>query len=704
VLAYAIAACAPTPPPVTVPPAPPIPPVTWEQKIAWIVRLEDQRLVRDPAPPVPPVIRPAAAGQPAVVGPPPPSDLIALLSDAFPQVRARAALALGRVGLAEGVAPLGRLLTDGDVDVRQTAAFALGLIGDPAGRPPLLEALAGTDAPTQGRAAEALGAIGNRADAPAIATMVRGHIGAGALAGLQPDEIGHPLAPAVEAVRLGLYALVRLTAFDAIAATVLDGGGQPVSRWWPVAYALQRVPDPRGVPALVTLLSTPGRYTAAFAAKGLATRPPPEAVAALRQALEQGRAAPMVLVQAVRSLAAAGVSDSAPALLTLLRDRAAHPVVRAEATAAFVALAGPSHSDLLLDLLTDASPDARAAGMRGLARVDPDAFVSALASLDSDGDWRVRAAQAQALGSLPDRRGLARLQTMLADEDMRVIPAVMGAFVAAGAPDAARIATERLTSGDFVVRAAAATALADLKAVSAVPALVQSYRSHRDEPTYVARAAALAALDRLDRQAARPVLTEALADRDWAVRVRAAELLRAAGVAAATAQPLRPATAPRAVDDPAWQRIVAPPYAPLAYIDTSKGVIEIALAITDAPITVHNFVTLARKGFFDGVRVHRVVPDFVVQDGDPRGDGEGGPGYTIRDEINMRPYLRGTVGMALDWEDTGGSQFFIAHSPQPHLDGRYTVFGQVVNGMDVVDALTQEDVIQRVRVRDGVDD
>ena len=74
------------------------------------------------------------------------------------------------------------------------------------------------------------------------------------------------------------------------------------------------------------------------------------------------------------------------------------------------------------------------------------------------------------------------------------------------------------------------------------------------------------------------------------------------------------------------------------------------------------------------------MPNFVAQDGDPRGDGEGGPGYTIRDEINQRPYLRGTVGMALDWEDTGGSQFFITHAPQPHLDGRYTVFGRVVAG------------------------
>ena len=124
--------------------------------------------------------------------------------------------------------------------------------------------------------------------------------------------------------------------------------------------------------------------------------------------------------------------------------------------------------------------------------------------------------------------------------------------------------------------------------------------------------------------------------------------------------------------------------------------------MVDAPRTVANFTALARKGFFDNVPWHRVVADFVVQGGDPRGDGEGGPGYTIRDEINQRPYLRGTVGMALDWADTGGSQFFITHSPQPHLDGRYTVFGQVVAGMDVVDALRQWDVVRSIRIWDGV--
>ena len=144
-----------------------------------------------------------------------------------------------------------------------------------------------------------------------------------------------------------------------------------------------------------------------------------------------------------------------------------------------------------------------------------------------------------------------------------------------------------------------------------------------------------------------------------------------------------------------------PQYSPHAFIETTKGMIEIELAVLDAPQTSANFMALARKGYFNGLQIHRVVPNFVIQDGDPRGDGGGGPGYTIRDELNERPYLRGAVGMALDGPDTGGSQFFITHSPQPHLDAKDTVFGRVVNGMEVVDRIQQLDVIRRVRVWDG---
>jgi cyclophilin family peptidyl-prolyl cis-trans isomerase len=264
-----------------------------------------------------------------------------------------------------------------------------------------------------------------------------------------------------------------------------------------------------------------------------------------------------------------------------------------------------------------------------------------------------------------------------------------------------RVLLDRLKSEDLTVRVAAANALADLKVSAAARPLADAYRAWAAEPTYVPRAAALGALAKLDPAAARPVLNEALKDRDWAVRVRALALLREQGVTGMD-DAIRPAAPGRPVDDAPSKATVAPPFSPHAFIDTDKGTIEIELAVLDAPLTVSNFVALARKGFFKNVPIHRVVPDFVVQGGDPRGDGEGGPGYSIRDELNERPYLRGIVGMALDWKDTGGSQFFVTHSPQPHLDARYTVFGHVVAGMDVVDGLSLWDVIRNVRIRDGV--
>jgi cyclophilin family peptidyl-prolyl cis-trans isomerase len=192
-----------------------------------------------------------------------------------------------------------------------------------------------------------------------------------------------------------------------------------------------------------------------------------------------------------------------------------------------------------------------------------------------------------------------------------------------------------------------------------------------------------------------------LQDKDWAVRLRALDLLRTLEPDADYRHVIRPV--PGVPPAPAYEDplLVAPPSSPHVFIETAKGTIEFELAVLEAPHTARNFVSLARKGFFNGLQIHRVVPNFVVQDGDSRGDGEGGPGYTIRDELNDRPYRRGSVGMALAGRDTGGSQFFITHSPAPHLDALYTVFGQVVNGMDVVDRIQQGDTIQRVRVWDG---
>jgi cyclophilin family peptidyl-prolyl cis-trans isomerase len=139
-----------------------------------------------------------------------------------------------------------------------------------------------------------------------------------------------------------------------------------------------------------------------------------------------------------------------------------------------------------------------------------------------------------------------------------------------------------------------------------------------------------------------------------------------------------------------------------AILTTEKGTFTIDLLPEDAPLTVDNFVKLAKSGYFNGLAVHRVVPNFVMQDGDPRGDGNGGPGWEIRCELNMLSYERGAVGMALSGKDTGGSQWFVTHSPQPHLDGGYTIFGRVNEiDMKIVDAIARGDKILSVKITEG---
>ncbi|MEE9284448.1 MAG: peptidylprolyl isomerase [Dehalococcoidia bacterium] len=128
-----------------------------------------------------------------------------------------------------------------------------------------------------------------------------------------------------------------------------------------------------------------------------------------------------------------------------------------------------------------------------------------------------------------------------------------------------------------------------------------------------------------------------------------------------------------------------------ATIETNKGNIRIELFAKDAPKTVNNFVFLAREGFYDGVTFHRVIPGFMAQGGDPTGTGAGGPGYSFEDEFSDRTHVRGAISMANAGPNTNGSQFFIIYEPQPHLNGRHSVFGQVIDGMDVALALRERD-------------
>jgi len=700
-LAVSACACAPAvaPAPQVTPVLPVAPPdLTFAEKQSWILRLEDQRVHRDPSTVVePPDSAQAASGAP--VAPRPVPDLLKMLTDGDARIRRRAALAVGRVGLRDVVPPLITLLADSEPEVRQMAAFALGLLGDVRARDPLVAALSEPSLLVKGSAAEALGLIGDASAADAIASMASQIVQSGAVAESGGTDTDDRRETPSATFRLALFALARLKAYVPLASVVLDSGGQLRVRSWPVAFALQRLEDPRALRALLALAGEADPYTRAFAVKGLGALKDRTIVPQILPLISSSDRA--TAVEAIRALGRIGDASAAPALAKLIRAAKPDPFLRLEAVSLLGALGGEGTFDLLLDLVADPSPAIRGAVLRSLAQLDPQAFVTILSGLDADPAPTVRMALASALGTMPPELALPRLRTMLQEPDQRVVPSVLAALAKLRAPEAASVLIERLKADDAVVRAAAATAIGELKPAGVAAALAQAYRSNDGDATYVARAAALTALAAYGAADATPVLNTALQDRDWAVRVRAAALLKQFDHASGVEARIRPAPLTLSPGDYSAERLVKPPVATQAFIETDRGLIQLELAVLDAPLTVENFIRLARKGFFDGLTVHRVVPDFVVQAGDPRGDGEGGPGYTIRDELNQRAYLRGAVGMALDWADTGGSQFFIAHSPQPQLDGKYTVFGHVIAGMDVVDGIQAGDVIGRVRIWDG---
>ena len=141
-----------------------------------------------------------------------------------------------------------------------------------------------------------------------------------------------------------------------------------------------------------------------------------------------------------------------------------------------------------------------------------------------------------------------------------------------------------------------------------------------------------------------------------------------------------------------------------ATFDTDRGAIKVELLADKAPLTVANFVNLAKRGFYDGLTFHRVIPDFMIQGGCPKGTGTGGPGYKFEDETgNGVPHERGALSMANAGPNTNGSQFFITHIKTDWLDGKHTVFGKVLEGLDVVDAVKQGDSIKSVTIAGDAD-
>jgi cyclophilin family peptidyl-prolyl cis-trans isomerase/HEAT repeat protein len=604
-----------------------------------------------------------------------------------PWLRSRAALAAGRLKDPEATPYLSVLLADPEPTVRRAAAFAAGISGDSRLVRFLSEALRDTDAGTASAAAGALGRLGGDAATAAL------------LAALSSGGDARP------AFVQSLWRLGEPRVVAALSAYGADPG-RPLRK--AAVYALARRPRPESAALLRRALGDDDAENVAWAARGLGVLGDAGAGSEL-SALAWSQDA-SVAVQSLLALEKIGVKGTLPDAARragLARDGDHQPGVAVAALRLLGRFPGDREVAGRLEEVV------REGGWRGqtalvsLASVDAERVASLLAQVLGGESLELRLGAAEAVGALPPTQGLALARKLLADPRPRVRATALSSLPKeAWADDALSIAG--LKDADPSVRAVALEAVAPSvpgrPAVDVVWEAAFGLALREKEPDF-----AVSALDAAAqlRSGGRERLEAKVDDPDAIVREKARRLLveklpptGKTGVARPAFRQIPVTTRYASFDD--YRRLAreANESTFFAVLTTARGSIGIDLAMEDAPITVATFRELAARHFFDGMVIHRVVPDFVVQLGDPRGDGSGGPGFSIRDELNPLPYRRGTVGMALSGPDTGGSQWFIALSAQPHLDGVYTVFGQVSQFIEVADRTEQDDVVVSVTVEE----
>lgn len=617
-------------------------------------------------------------------------------------VRRMAALGAGRIGDRRATTLLLPLLTDPDSTVRVATAFALGLLRDPAAARPLMDRITGQpalDGPTALEAVTALAKIGG----PEVGGFFEGLLGGSVVATAQDR------GPLVNQVVLESWRLGRDAPVVALLPFLED---TVIALRWRAAYTLGRLRAPAAANRLTVALRDPESIVRAMAARAL-TRSyvdtaglAPRAVAQLlaRAALDANG---QVKVNALRSLAGFEDSTLASEVVPLLDDPV--PNVQVQAAQAAGELGGAEAARALARVAAANRPfGVRREALVGLARADTAAFAAAAARWRKSADWRERAAAAEGTAIA----GAGERPWFLADRDPRVIAAGLQAWSAeVEGPDPALIAAARPLAqhADAAVRSVAADALGRAARPEDLPVLVAAYRRTGRDSFPDAALAALGAIQAVGgasaearARVAQEFVSSAQRPEDYLVRRWAEENWPELAARWGRAAPVATGRTAQDYRDLVRRFIVAPDSAarPKVLIETDqRGPLEIELQGPEAPMTVANFVRLVERRFFDGNRWHRVVPNFVVQDGDPRGDGFGGPGGAIRDEINRHRYDGPMLGMALSGPDTGSSQWFINLSPQPHLDGTYTIFGRVTAGLASLARITQGDLIRTIRMK-----
>lgn len=633
-------------------------PPSQTEMMAEIIHLEDQRLLSD--------------------------QLKRYLHDNDMDIRARAALAVGRIEGEGSGKLLFAMLSDSAIDVAVMSAFALGLTGEKEFAARLLDVA--FDLPSA-VGAEAVEAAGRLADSSMIG-----------VADALVKYFSHPSPDVREAACMALYRAGAKSKGGDIVTFIENEPDELVRK--AALYALARLGVNEAAQVFVDFLADSDPFIRSLAVRGLSSVQSDEAVHFL--AISLNDADKGVVAEAIAGLAKKKGEEAFSQLARKLEKEKDEKLVVALLNALRRQKNDSGVEAALSILQTEPPSNIVAAGVKYIASIRKGRAVNLIDSLVAKGDPYVMAACTKAFGLVGGKNVVPRMAVLFNDEDPMVRYHAFEALMKVDSGNADFYLRKALADPDYVLVVAALKQIGKRKLKQYLPVMNTMMTRGAEVDVQVRRTLLdgvqlFLAEDQHDTTALE-IMYAGLLDPEYVVRRQAATLFRdllGEDKFAALQPPdtrISKRRMARAID-----RFQTNPQATIV---TGKGEIEVALYFDVAPLTVLNFIELARDGFYNGLTFHRVVPNFVVQGGDPRGDGWGGPPYYLRCEYSDEPYQRGTIGMATSGKDTGGSQFFITLSPQPHLEGRYTAFGQVLSGMEVVDQVIVGDLIETILIHE----
>lgn len=608
-----------------------------------------------------------------------------LLRNEDPVVRARAALAVGRIGTPPCCSLLIDLIEHDLLDVARQAAFAIGLTEEKQFAPRLLDI--GYDMPAAIGAVivEAAGRLADSSQSDVADQLV--------------DYLDHPSPDVREQAVLALFrAGARSHTADLMALASKEPDEQVRMA---ILYALVRLKMSEAYDMYVKYLADSDPFVRSLAVRGVGLSESSRAVHYLAIAMnDQDKG---VAAEAITALSKKKDKEAK----TQLADRLRRETDEKLLVHLLAALRHQENDGAIYaaeSFLTDRPTDnIIAETIKYLASIKKGRAVNLIDSLSTVGTAPIKAACAEAYQLVGGTGVTSRIAVLFNDNEPVVRAAAFSSLMKTDSANSDFYITKALADSDYVLQSLAIDQIGKRRLSKYLDNLnsmmTQGTKLHIDLRRSLVECAGAFLEDNASDSMALSLLATGAIDREYVVRRAAATVYRDV-IDKDRSDVIRSARTRISIGDieDASERFEINPY---ATITTNRGSIEMVLYYDVAPLTVLNFIELAESGFYHDLIFHRVVPNFVVQGGDPRGDGWGGPGYYTRCEYSREPYRRGTVGIATSGKDTGGSQFFITLSPQPHLEGKYTVFGQVLAGMDVVDAIVPGDSIEQIVIEEG---